>query len=55
MITILVFIVLGLNLVNLFLDTPTWYTIAVGVATIITFILVVKNSNVIKRLGNKKN
>lgn len=54
MITILTFIVLGLNLVNLFLDMPMWYAIMVGSLTIITAILVIKNSTIIKRLIQKK-
>lgn len=52
---ILVLIILVLNLVSLFVDTPVWYTVVMGIATLITFILVIKNSNIIKKLRKKNN
>lgn len=55
MITILVLVILGLNLVSLFVDTPGWYTVMMGIVTFIMFILVTKNSNILKKLRQKKN
>lgn len=55
MMTILVLIILGLNLVSLFVDTPGWYTVMMGIATFATFIVVTKNSNTLKKLRQKKN
>lgn len=50
-----VLVVFGLNLVSLFVDTPMWYTIVMGIITVITVIIVTKNSNIIKKLRQKKN
>lgn len=55
MMMILVLVILGLNLVSLFVDTPGWYTVMMGIATFVTFILVTKNSNTLKKLRQKKN
>lgn len=52
---ILILVIFGLNLVSLFVDTPLWYTVVMGIATLITFILVVKNSNIIKKIRKKNN
>lgn len=52
---ILILVILGLNLVSLFVDTPGWYTVVMGIATFVTFIVVTKNSNILKKLRKKNN
>lgn len=49
-----VLVVFGLNLVSVFVDTPMWYTVVMGIITAITAIILIKNSNTLKKLRQKK-
>ena len=49
-----VLVVFGLNLVSLFVDTPMWYTVVMGIITAITVIIATKNSNIIKKFRQKR-
>ena len=49
-----VLVVFGLNLVSVFVDTPMLYTVVMGIITAITAIIVIKNSNTLKKLRQKR-
>ena len=49
------FVLVVLNFLGLFIDMPMWYTVVMGVVTIITAIVVVKNSHILKKLKKKGN
>lgn len=51
---IAVLVVLILNSISLFMDTPMWYTVTMLIVTGVVAIVVIKNSNIIKKLKSKK-
>lgn len=52
---IFLLVLVVLNSLELFIDMPIWYTVVMGIVTIIAAIVVIKNSRILKKLRNKRN